>query len=90
MVAQRSPVLGPGILVRPLDPEAPNEQLVAGSAPTGAEMITLEPDRRARLVAFVQGSERMPPEAKSRILGQLEGETVPAEMVARLESQMES
>lgn len=111
VVAQRSPLLGPGILVQPLDPTAPEEATVVASAgppagsagPPGAgasqpgaaadpqtEMIVLEPDRRARLVAFVQSNERMPMEAKSRILSQLEAEAVPAAVVARLESQMES
>ncbi|ROU02570.1 efflux RND transporter periplasmic adaptor subunit [Histidinibacterium lentulum] len=83
VVAERSPLLGLGIKVRPLLPGG------ADAAPEAPETVQLDPDRRARLVAFVQGSP-MPDEAKTRILSQLEGEDVPAEIVARLESRMGS
>ena len=48
----------------------------------------LDEARRARLIAFVEASERMPPEAKERVLAQLRGAKVPARVVARLESRM--
>jgi len=83
VVAQRSPLLGLGIKVRPLLPGG------AETAPPAPETVQLDPDRRARLVAFVQDSP-MPDEAKTRILSQLEAEEVPAEVVARLESRMGS
>ena len=51
-------------------------------------MIALDPDRRAKLVAFVEGNKRMPPEAKERVLAALQQEKVPAQMVARIESRM--
>jgi len=79
VVAERSPLLGAGILVRPIVPG------VASAAPEAAEMIPLDPDRRARLVAFVQGSSQMPADAKARLLSELEQETVSAEVVTRLE-----
>lgn len=83
IVAERSPILGAGIKVRPISPDA------AGAEPEPPAMVTLEPDRKARLVAFVEAS-RMPAEAKTRILGQLDQAEVPAAMVARLESRMGS
>lgn len=83
VVAERSPLLGLGIKVRPLLPGG------AAAVPEAPETVQLDPDRRARLVAFVEGSP-MPDEAKTRILSQLEGDEVPAEVVARLESRMGS
>lgn len=53
------------------------------------EMITLDAERRARLLAFVNDS-RMPDDVKARILAQLEADEVSSETVARLESRMGS
>ncbi len=81
VVAERSPLIGAGIKVNALDPGAPP---VAAAAP---ELIQLDPERRARLIAFVTDAP-MPAEAKARILAQLEQDNVPAETIARLESRM--
>ena len=81
IVAERSPLLGTGIKVRPILP--------SGVTPDEPEMITLDPARRARLIAFVTEG-RMPEEVKARIIGQLEQEEVSSETVARLESRMDS
>lgn len=54
----------------------------------GGETIVLDPDRRARLVAFVKKNPMMPEDAKARILKSLEAEEVPAAMVERLEGRM--
>ncbi|SMX42808.1 efflux RND transporter periplasmic adaptor subunit [Octadecabacter ascidiaceicola] len=81
VVVERSPLLGAGIAVLPIDPNAEAE------APEPTEMITLDPERRARLIEFVEGS-RMPPPAKTRTLGQLEQDEVPADVVNRLEERM--
>ena len=81
MVAERTPLLGAGIKIRPLRPGASTE-------PEAPAMVELDPERRAKLVAFVEGNARMPAEAKARILGQLEKDQVPARMVERIESRM--
>lgn len=82
IVAERSPLLGEGIKVRPIQP--------GGVEPAPApEMITLDPDRRARLIAFVSEG-RMPDDVKARIISQLEADEVSSETVARLESRMGS
>ncbi|RYG89363.1 HlyD family efflux transporter periplasmic adaptor subunit [Loktanella sp. IMCC34160] len=81
VVAELSPLLGEGIKVAPNRPGAAREE------PAPPEMIALDPDRKARIVAFVTDS-RMPEDAKARILSQLEGDEVPAEVVARIESRM--
>ena len=81
IVAERSPLLGAGIGVRPITAEE------AEAGPSEPETVTLDAERRAKLVAFVEGS-RMPDEAKARIMSQLEQDDVPAQVVARLESRM--
>ncbi|UWQ19146.1 efflux RND transporter periplasmic adaptor subunit [Jannaschia sp. M317] len=80
VVAERSPALGAGIRVRPIRPD--------GAEPEVAEMVTLDPERRARIQAFVEGNTRIPSEVKARMLTQLQEEEVPAAMVSRLESRM--
>ena len=81
-VAERSPLLGAGIKVRPIQP---------GGAQVAAmpEMITLDADRRAKLIAFVNEG-RMPDDVKARIIGQLEADEVSSETVSRLEARMGS
>ncbi|WP_299847044.1 HlyD family efflux transporter periplasmic adaptor subunit [uncultured Roseovarius sp.] len=81
IVSQRSPLLGAGIKVRPLRNEADD-------AASASEMLELSEDRRARLVAFVEGSTDMPEAVKIRLLGQLAEPRVPARMVKRLEGRM--
>lgn len=81
VVAERSPVLGAGIKVRPLRPSA-------GVAPEAPEMLTLDPERRARLIAFVENNAFMPSDVKQRVLALLAQDQVPARTVERLESRM--
>ncbi len=82
IVAERTPLLGGGIRVRVIDPDA------SASAPAEPQMLDLDPERRARLVAFIESNQRMPTEVKSRMLDQLAQEQVPAAMVERIESRM--
>lgn len=81
VVAQRTPLLGAGIKVQPLRPGVTEEARVP-------EMLELTAERRARLMAFVEGNKRMPAEAKTRILAQLQQDQVPADMVQRIEERM--
>jgi multidrug efflux pump subunit AcrA (membrane-fusion protein) len=82
LVAERTPLLGAGIRVRPIRPE------MAGAAPADPEMVALDPERRARLVAFIEANPSMPPDAKERVLGQLRQDEVPAQVIQRIESRM--
>jgi multidrug efflux pump subunit AcrA (membrane-fusion protein) len=84
VVAERAPALGAGIKVRPVRPRADG----AADAPPAREMISLDPERRARLVAFVEGNRRMPAEMRERLIAQLSAEEVPAATVARIEGRM--
>lgn len=84
IVAERTPLLGAGIRIRPIRRDANG---VAQPEPE-PEMLSLDPDRRARLVAFVEGNQFMPAEAKARVLAQLQQDMVPAQVVERIESRM--
>ena len=81
VVAERTPLLGAGIKVKPLRGAEAQEVEVP-------EMVKLTPDRRARLVAAIEANTRIPEGARTRILGQLQQEEVPAAMVERIESRM--
>ena len=81
IVAERSPLLGAGIAVQPIDPNA------APIVPEPPEMVTLDDERRARLIGFVEAS-RMPAPVKTRLIGQLEQDEVPADVVKDLEERM--
>lgn len=80
VIEARSPLLGAGIAVKPLRKGA--------EVPKGPQMLELTEERRAKLVAFVEGNKRMPEEAKARVLAQLAETQVPAQMVERIESRM--
>lgn len=84
VVRERSPLLGPGIKVRPLR----QAQEGAQAAPPPPAMLELTEERRARLVAFVENNPGMPDEIRSSILASLQQPRVPAQMVERLESRM--
>lgn len=77
--AERLPQLGAGVKVRPVRP---------GEEPETAETMTLDPERRARLVAAVEANTRMPAEVRDRMLARLREAEVPTEMVERIEARM--
>ena len=83
VVSERSPLLGAGIKIKPN--RAADAQAVASAEP---EMLELSDERRAILVAFIEGNQRMPSEAKERVLAQLKQARVPAQVVERIESRM--
>lgn len=84
VVAERSPLFGAGIKVRPTR----SDETAASVAITEPEMLELTDARRARLIAFVESNQRMPKEAKARVLAQLAKDKVPARTVQRIESRM--
>lgn len=85
VVRETSPLLGPGIAVRPTRPDGDTD---GDGAPAQNAMMELTDARRAELVAFVEKNQRMPAEAKARVLAQLAAPQVPAEVVRRIESRM--
>ncbi|WP_281857339.1 efflux RND transporter periplasmic adaptor subunit [Litoreibacter halocynthiae] len=82
IVAERSQLLGAGIKVKPLRGDR--------AAPEEPEMVELDQDRRAKLIAFVEANTRIPDEVKTRMLARLAEPQVPADMIERLESRMGS
>jgi hypothetical protein len=80
VVAERSPLIGAGIKVRPV---RPGVDQAAEAAPL---MLELTEDRRAALIAAVEGNARMPDEAKARVIEQLRQDRVPADVVARIDA----
>lgn len=100
VVSARGPMLGAGIAVRVQrqagaeaalgDDGSGDEVSRDGSGGMtgggdGPALVMLEPDQRARLIALVEGNDRMPEQARSRILAQLSQEQVPAQVIERLE-----
>lgn len=84
-VATRTPVLGEGIRVNPF--RRGGDGQAEAEAP---QTIALDADRRARLIAFVEGNSFLPDEVRSRMIRQLNEPEVPAQMVARIEARMGS
>ena len=82
VVAERSPLLGTGIKVRPLRQAQEEPEETAGAED---EMIDLTPERRAALIAMVEDNTGMPDAAKQRVLAALNQPQVPAAMIERLE-----
>lgn len=85
IVAERTPLLGAGIKVRPVSAESKS----ADEPADDGSLIELSDERRAKLLAFVEANERMPEDAKARVSQQLKEAKVPAELVNRLERRME-
>ena len=81
IVAQRTPVLGAGIKVKPI--RSGEENKVAD-----VEMLELTEERRAKLISAIETNGYIPQSAKERIIGQLTQPKVPADVVARIESRM--
>ncbi len=86
VVGERSPLLGAGIKIKPIRPGDAQDELVA--AASEPEMLELTDERRALLVDFIENNQRMPAEAKERVLGQLRQDQVPVQVVERIESRM--
>lgn len=86
VVAERSPLLGEGIKVRTVTPGALPPP--AAAEPEAPAMVELSDERRARLVAFVEANQRMPADAKERVLAQLSQPMVPAQVIERIEARM--
>ncbi len=83
VVTRLTPLLGPGVQVKPL---------VAGGqmteAPQAPEMVALDEDTRAQLIAAIEANTRIPAERKARILDTLAQPKVPAPLLERLKARM--
>lgn len=88
-VAARTPMLGEGIRVNPIRRDA-GGQTEAEAEAEAPSTITLDPERRARLIAFVESNGFIPEDVRLRMIRQLNEPEVPASMVARIEDRMGS
>ena len=85
VVAERTPLLGAGIKVQPIETAASAD---ATAAAADVELVELTPEQRARLVALVENTPDLPADAKQRVLAQLSQDRVPASTVRRIETRM--
>ena len=88
-VLSRALQLGAGLQVEPIA-SAPAEETgspSAAPAPTD-DMMTLDDDRRAALVAFIEGNTEMRTETRERVLAELALPEVPRATVERFEARM--
>ncbi|MDO6728404.1 HlyD family efflux transporter periplasmic adaptor subunit [Marinovum sp. 2_MG-2023] len=60
----------------------------ASARPEEPELLELTEERKARIRAFVETNDRMPKEAKERLLAQLDQPRMPANVVRRIEARM--
>jgi len=89
-VIERSSQIGTGIQVNPLEPVSAEEAAAITAAPAAEpEMITLDHERRAKLIAFVEANQSMAADSKARILSELALPEVSLELVERFEAKME-
>lgn len=84
---ERLPQIGEGVKIRPVRPTDARADDSA-DAPDASDTVALDDDRRARLIAFVEGNTRMPGDIKARLLDQLSAAQVPRATVERLERRM--
>ena len=89
-VIERSSQIGAGIQVKPLEPVSAEDAAAAAAAPPAEpEMIALDDERRAKLIAFIEANENMAADSKARVLGELAAPEVSLELVERFEAKME-
>jgi multidrug resistance efflux pump len=80
IVEARSPVLGAGIRVKPVRKDA--------VLPDAPETLELTPERRAKLIKYIESAPNLPQDVKDRIITRLNQDQVPVEMVTRIDSRM--
>ncbi len=76
VVIGRTPLLGSGVRVRPLRPEASADP----------DLVELTDAKRAELITHVEARKDMPEAEKTRMLSQLEEAKVPVSLVRRIEN----
>lgn len=82
IVSARNPLLGAGIRIRPQREAAPEREV----SEVSSGLVPLDAERRAALIARIEGNARMPEPVRSRILAQLQEDQVPAQLLERLEN----
>ena len=89
-VTERTPQLGPGIKVRPVDAAEPGDGSTAalpspaGFSAAGGDRITLDEDERRSLIEILEADRRMPEDRRERLRALLSQPEVPRGLVERL------
>ena len=78
VVQEQSALLGQGIRIRPIRTGPAKDQA----------MVPLTAERRAQLIAMVEGDADLPAEVKAQLLQDLQADSVPAATLDRLDSRM--
>lgn len=86
VVAERTPMLGAGIAVKPFRKEMAVQP--AQSLRDTTEMVTLDEARRAALIDYVRQAGNLRPAVRERMIERLKKAQVPAKLVRRLEAEM--
>lgn len=88
IVAERSPLIGAGIKVRPVRPGDLTEARADAGADAGPDAgdVTLTEDRRADLILAVENHPDMSEDAKARLIEQLRQDRVPVQVIDRIEA----
>lgn len=81
-VTERSPQLGRGVKVKIIGDET------GAAAPTASDLVSLDPERQEKMIAWVEANKRMPEEMKSRILKRLRTGKAPQRMIDRISQRM--
>jgi hypothetical protein len=85
IVLERTVLLGAGILVRPVRDQGSGLTQAGGG---DTVLVELSAERRAALIAFVEGSTGLSETARTEVLARLREARVPREIVSRLEARM--
>ncbi|QIE41745.1 HlyD family efflux transporter periplasmic adaptor subunit [Rhodobacteraceae bacterium SC52] len=84
IVADRNPSLGAGLKVRIID-RAPQSNARTGADAVRGQMIDLNPERRAALMALVRADANLPEQERDRMLSILANTAVPAGIIDQIE-----
>ena len=85
IVLNRTPLLGAGIKIKPIRPGDSNSEEKKSIEP---ETVTLDEERRQKLISFIEGNGYIPKTAKKKIIKALNEKEVPLKLINRIESRM--
>ena len=85
IVTNRTPLLGAGIKIKPIRLGGSKASSDAAPEP---EKITLDVERRQKMISFIEGNGYIPKTAKKKIIKALSEAEVPVKLIKRIESRM--
>jgi hypothetical protein len=85
IVTNRTALLGAGIKIKPIRPGDPK---VNNDKVPEPEKITIDNERRQKMISFIEGNGKIPKTAKKKIIKALNQKEVPLKLINKLESRM--